>query len=256
MAMELAINFSQHLNNELHTRIDKNPNYSLRSFARQLNIDHSTLVKIINGKRAMGVDLIRRLGQLLNLPSNLVKHYCHESLKEKHELNIEKKYLNIKQDYLEIISKWYYFALLELTRTKNFKQDEKWIAEELQISIDEVRKTVERLIRIGFLEIDTKGMWHDRSSSCTTTTNIPNTNNALKEMQKDILQRSQDALDSIDIKNRDQSSMLMAIDQSNIELAKEKIKHFRREMDELLSSGDDLDSVYQLSVSFFPVTKL
>ena len=36
---------------ELDSRIKKNPSYSLRSFAKSLNISHAALSQILNGKR-------------------------------------------------------------------------------------------------------------------------------------------------------------------------------------------------------------
>ncbi|MBC7742257.1 MAG: hypothetical protein H7061_08670, partial [Bdellovibrionaceae bacterium] len=54
------------LKSELNLRISVNQRYSLRAFARSLKLDPSTLSKIINGQRKLGVkgqtNLLAKLG--------------------------------------------------------------------------------------------------------------------------------------------------------------------------------------------------
>ena len=62
-----SIGFLQFLQQELERRCQKNPRYSLRSFAKYLEIDPSALSKILNGKRPLGKRLIRRFAFKLAL---------------------------------------------------------------------------------------------------------------------------------------------------------------------------------------------
>ncbi len=56
---------------ELETRISRNPQYSLRSFARQLSIDPSLLCKILKGKRSIGAKMSLHLIKQLRLNPSL-----------------------------------------------------------------------------------------------------------------------------------------------------------------------------------------
>lgn len=51
---------------EYRLRHSKNGGYSMRAFARDLDIDSSTLVKIVSGRRKIGVSIVRQM--YLNMP--------------------------------------------------------------------------------------------------------------------------------------------------------------------------------------------
>jgi hypothetical protein len=51
---------------EYQLRHSKNGGYSMRAFARDLDIDSSTLVKIVSGRRKIGVTIVRQM--YLNMP--------------------------------------------------------------------------------------------------------------------------------------------------------------------------------------------
>src|SRR5215467_13355636 len=59
--------FRIYLQSELARRCLSNPQYSLRSFALQLGINHSTLSQLLRGKRAMTPRMIETLGERLKL---------------------------------------------------------------------------------------------------------------------------------------------------------------------------------------------
>lgn|GEM_PF-5007755 len=67
--------FRQYLNLELDRRIMRNPRYSLRSFARFLEVDSSALSKMLRGKRPLGRKMIRQLGPRLGLNADEVLYY-------------------------------------------------------------------------------------------------------------------------------------------------------------------------------------
>lgn len=56
------------LRNELAKRMAKNQQYSLRSFARSLEIDAGTLSKIISGKRLPSFKLAKKILLKISLP--------------------------------------------------------------------------------------------------------------------------------------------------------------------------------------------
>ena len=75
--------FRQFLEDELARRSQNYPRYSLRAFARHLEVDSSFLSKILNGKRTVTLRTIRMFGERLNLP--------HEELHKFAEMSREKK---------------------------------------------------------------------------------------------------------------------------------------------------------------------
>ena len=134
-----------------------------------------------------------------------------------------------------------------------FQSDIRWIANTLNLPFGVALGAVERLKRLGLLTVDDGG--HLVCARSNTTTTFRGTHEALRHLQREILQQAQTALEEVPIEKRDQSSITMAIDSSRLPEAKEKIKRFRRELMEFLEGGETKDAVFQLSVSLFPVSQ-
>ena len=113
------------------TRCEKNSQYSLRSYAKALDMDCSTLSKILRGKRVLGKRLIRKLAPSLNLSLPEIEKFISYDIRQKN-LFIDREsddleYLQHTLDNFQIISDWYHYAILELMRLDYFIPDSKWI---------------------------------------------------------------------------------------------------------------------------------
>jgi uncharacterized protein (TIGR02147 family) len=259
--------FRLFLQSELLRRCEKNPAYSVRAFARALGCDISTLSKILSGKRTVGRLAIERMGARLGLGPTQIQQFAHQSPSRENVVQtptrrkrmgtgaeVDPNYQQLTIDSFKIISDWYHFAILELVHIEHFKPDTKWIAKTLGLRVAEVSAATERLIRIGFLKIDENGQWTDLSGGKTTTIGNRFTHSALKNLQKRILEKAIDALEDTPFELRDQSAITIAMNSSRMPEAKEKIKAFRRELAGFVRQGP-LDSVYQISVSLYPLTQ-
>ena len=67
--------FRVHLQNEFIDRCKKNPRYSLRAFARSLEIDSSSLSRLLNGKRMVSKTMHLVLGEKLGLAPHIIKYF-------------------------------------------------------------------------------------------------------------------------------------------------------------------------------------
>lgn len=83
------LDFRQYLEDELNRRSQSSPRYSLRAFARHLEVDSSFLSKILNGKRTVTLRTIRMFGERLNMPTEELHRYADISRdrKMKRKLN-------------------------------------------------------------------------------------------------------------------------------------------------------------------------
>ena len=254
-----AASFKLYLQNELLRRCEKNPAYSLRGFARTLGCDVATLSKMLKGQRGIGRITIENLGSRLGLNPNEITAFITKGKKGKRvnkgQDSVGIDYQQLTMDSFKVIADWYHYGILELMRVDHFRPDPKWIAKSLGITVSEVNIAVERLKRIELLEITTAGEWIDLTSGTSTTTGNPFTAAAFKKLQRQVLEKAITALDEVPFEERDQSSVTMAIDSSLLPEAKEKIKVFRRDLGKFLSRGEKRDSVYQLGVSLYPITK-
>lgn len=70
--------FRSFLQDELEKRCKKNPRFSLRAFARTLEVEPSALSKILHGKRALTPKMLMRMASQLGLPDNEIERFAQK----------------------------------------------------------------------------------------------------------------------------------------------------------------------------------
>lgn len=252
--------FRLFLQGELLRRCRANPAYSLRAFARALQTDYSSLAKLLKGQRPIGNITIRRFGSRLGLsPTQVESFLAHRAgshaFSPETAAKAEASYQQLTLDSFQVISDWQHYAILELMRIDGFEADVRWIARRLGLANTEVRVAIERLERIGILEVTPQGKWIDHSEGRSTTIGNEFTSAAFRNMQRQVLEKALVALEEVDFEKRDQTSMTIAIDTRLIPQARDRIKKFRRELSVFLSRGERRDAVYNLGISLYPLTR-
>lgn len=239
---EKNLDLSTILEQELSKRVHQNPHYSLRAFARLINVDPSTLSQVLRKKRTLSKKLsapiLAKLG-VVQSPDGV------ESVFEATKLTA---------DVIAYIGEWHHHAIFELASTQNFVRTpfkaSRFISKELGISMSAAKDALDRLMRLGLLDRHLKP-----TSKNLTTTGIPGTTTALRNWQRQVLEKAIRALDEVSIEERDQSSLCVAINRRRLPEAKALIARFRRELNALADRDLKKNSVYQLGVSFYPLTK-
>ncbi len=127
-----AVTFRAVLRAEFERRQSANPRYSLRSFARDLSLDHSTLSQILRGRRRLTGRTVRALGRRLRLSTAEVAELCA----------------------LENES-----AVLSVLDRRNFQADSRWVASMIGIPLDEVNVTLQRLLRKRIVTMTARARW-------------------------------------------------------------------------------------------------
>lgn len=126
-----------------------------------------------------------------------------------------------------------------------------FIAKSLKLPIVEVDKGLNILINLDLVEFRT-GRLILKEQTLETTHDIPS--DSLKKVHLSFLSQANKALYNIPVKERDFSTMTMAIDETKIPMAKEKIKEFRRSLTKFLTNGKR-SKVYTINMQFFPLQK-
>ena len=250
--------FQQFIVSEFERRKKINPRYSLRAFAQHLNIQASLLSRILRGKIPLTEKALNRFCEPLNIGQSEYKSFSREIREEKTSRGQKKSdevIREIKLDEFKFIQDWYHFVILELTTLPGFQPDPEWISKKINITKSEAQMALKRLIDIGELEINAHG---ELVSAHKTSTLLEQglTNAAFKRRQKQVLQKASEAMDLIPIELRDQSAITIPVDQELMPEIKERIKKFRRSLATYIEKNNkNADSVYELSVSFFPWTQ-
>jgi uncharacterized protein (TIGR02147 family) len=233
------------LKNEFQKRAQKNPSFSLRAFSQKLDIDQSLLSKILQGKRKFSDENAKKISQFLGIYLEKLSQGKNPSFKTNYDL--------LKEDQFLLISAWYHFALLELIKTKGFHNSPSYISSKLGISEADAKMSVDRLKRLGFVAEKNKKLKLTKSSN--TWVDLEKTNAARKSLQKVMQEKSLNALEDFSFDEREHSSLTVAIDPKHLPEIKKKITEFRRSLDLWIEEKGNPKEVYNLCVSFFPLTK-
>lgn len=235
------------LQKQFTDRCQKNPRYSLRAFAQLLNLDASTVSQILSGKRAPSRKASLEICERLSVSARDLK-----VLGLAQSTTTSDNFIQLSLDTQAVLADWYHFAILELTFVKNFDSDPRWIAKQLSLSVIEVRAAVERMLRLGLLDRQ-NGRLVKTHGSITNHTGL-STTVARKTLQKQILTKALAAIDEVPQEEKDITSLTMSIDPKNLDIAREMIKRFRRELCALLETGEQ-QRVYNLAVQLYPISK-
>lgn len=246
------------LESEYLARKRKNSGYSLRAFAKFLEIPSGRLSQLLSEKRRFTPKLGVKIASRLNFDprqTELLLQAIRSSRSPAAASKPEKPkalYRAIEMDSFQAIADPIHYSLLSLLEVSGFKGSAKSIAEKLGISLVEARAAADRLERMGFLKRE-KGSYRLVAEEARTTSHDVSSA-ALREAHKKVLRETAESIDEIALELRDVTSITMAIDPRRLPEAKERIRAFRRGLSEFLESGNRSE-VYRLNIQLMPVTK-
>ncbi|HVK62126.1 MAG TPA: TIGR02147 family protein, partial [Bdellovibrionales bacterium] len=159
-----------YLKGVLEQRLRDNARYSLRAFARDLQVTPARLSEILNRKKGLSLEAATLMAKRLSLSEQETRFFCDlvqmadarsASAKKVAEIRIDREiqsqnFNTIQLDVFKVISDWHHFAILELTLVDGFRSDSAWIAKKLGISAHEVKAAIDRLVTLELLELKGK----------------------------------------------------------------------------------------------------
>lgn len=249
----------QRIQAELDKRKLQNSSYSLRALARDLELNHSLLSRIIASKIQMTPKIFERIAGPLKLTPEELALFKNE-IKQRKKIQSKEKvntanFRTLQIEEFKMVQDWYNFAILEIVKLDGFNPTPEWISKKLNISRDEASLALERLVHLELLQKNTNGVY-TKVSSHVSVMNPSFTATAMKDRQKTVLYKAIEALETLPIELRDNSSMTLSIDSSMLPEIKEKIKKMRRSLaNNITDKSKKRNEVYELSISFFPWTK-
>lgn len=235
----------------------ENPSYSLRAFARDLDVHPSTMSQIIKGNRSLPFKDSAHIVMKLKL-SPVDRTLFMESLMRK-KTNIDEIKIDaldqrfmLDEGYYKIIAEWEHFAVLDLFELADFAPSIEGITAKLDVTTNRAQVVLNNLITCGLVE-DRDGKLVKVHEDIRTTEDI--SNRALKESHIETMKMGIHKLEEIEVELRDFSSTTVGVDLDKLPEAKTIIREFRQKMSALLRDGHKTD-VYQLAIQFYPLTKI
>lgn len=242
------------LQNELERRLKKRAAYSLRKFAYDLDLSASILSRILSGKVPVSPSTLKKLSLVLRINTSDIRkiNYFGKQYRVRHPKKVLYQPLQLEQ--FSLINQWYYFAILELIKLKNFRSCPDWIAKTLSISPQVAKHALQVLAHEGFVEIEPNKITKITPDLCMlskTATSQPQI-----ELQRQILTKAIDALENVEFLRRSQSSLTIAMDPRALPEVQNELAKCRDKIDALVANYRGKEQVYHLSLSFYPVTKI
>jgi len=261
--MQSQLEYQVFLQSELSRRKHRNPSYSLRAFARDLNISVSKLSLVMRGMKGLsaksGQKIAKNIGlgdQETELFISLIeaKHSRSRVTRERALNALAQRFSLLPFETFQIICDWQYFAILELAETADFKSNAKWIARKLGLEEKFAKECIQKLFDLGLLVTDQNGKWIQTHIDLETPTEIPSRD--IRNHHHQILNKAKEVLEEVAIDERDFSAMTLAFSSSEMEKAKKMIKEFRRYFStEMAIPSQPKDRVYTLAIQLLPLDR-
>jgi uncharacterized protein (TIGR02147 family) len=250
---------------ELNKRKANRPLYSLRSFAKKLQIPAPALSEILNGKRGLSRSRAETIAKSLEM-NLLEKEYFVALVESTHARSKKLRDLAFTQvrkcqeicdnplppDQFAVIADWWHLAILELARTRGFQSCPLWIAQKLGISISQVRDAVGRLLRMKILKKTGDRLKPANDWLMTSGEDIPS--KFIRKFHKDLMQKAFDAIESQSVETRNLSSLVFSIDMSDAQTMRELKKiivQFNRKVNKLGTTRGQQTQLYCFATQLF-----
>jgi uncharacterized protein (TIGR02147 family) len=256
-----VITYPSMLKNELQSRQRKNGSYSVSSFARDIGISQPFLTQILSRKRKLGSEKAVLLAERLKLKPtrkklflNLVRLELTRDPRSRailqaeidNQLRNSPKFSVLSEDTFNVVADWYYFAILELTALKAFKNDPTWISKRINVPVSEVEAAIHRLKRVGLLE-EVDGLLRKVEKDYLFE-NVPS--QAIRKHHQQSLNLASSALKNQPMDEREFFTISMPMNPELMGRAKSAIREFSEALMAEMQAAEP-KSVYKLCVQFF-----
>lgn len=244
------------------------PDFSLRSLSKAMDISHTLLVMLLQGKRGLRVKHAGPIARGLNLSSQerlflqaLIQFDCATDAEEKHlcslwlaDLHPERQFQTRQIEEFLVISHWLHMAIFAMTDLKDLEGTAESLQKRLHTKVDanQVQAALERMINLGLIEKTPSGQLRSTCQNLTTPDDIAN--EGARKYHKGVMELAADALDKLPLDKREFQSFALAVEKKKIPVAKEMIRKFRNQFVKAMASEAG-DEVYQMNLQFFQLTE-
>jgi len=256
----------------LSERTAVNPHYSLRAFARDLEISPQQLSNVINGRRGISPAASEKIAARLELTPHQKEVFC-ESLKAEFSVSKSQKIVaqaklaslakesttkTLELDLFKAISNWHHMALIELIKisgkklSPNQSQRLNWLSQKLGVPENEVKLALRRLERLELVRKTPTGYAVNQDTVISDQGLSPE---SIRNYHRQILEKSLAALAFQTSDERYGSSSTLPVKVKNLARAKKLIQKFRVEFAKEISDHEDGEEIYALSLQFFRLTQ-
>jgi len=247
--------------------------FSFQFMGRKVGVDPSALAKVLAGQRHLANQKISLMADLCELEGRhadyfeALVHFC-KAKSQKQSREWFEKLLKIRANSGHVLSArqykfyshWYYTAIRAILGIEDFRiEDAAKIGKRLDPPLQErrVSQSLKFLLTHGLISENEDG-WlrpvHKHISSGNPREKAVDVQ-SIRRFQAEMIEQAKNSLENHDPQDRDFSTMTVAIGSEALDDVREIIAECRRAVRERLEMCENADTVYQLNMQFFPISR-
>lgn len=236
----------------------KNGSYSVRAFAKKLNLQPSATNEILKGQRFVSKKVAEKIATRLQLDpterSNLLSQFPEKLNRNKVKIDRDNSLeaLKLSSEQFSLISEWIHFALISFMKTKDFKEDYSYLASKFSVSENMIKKAIERMISIKLIKRDKNGKLKRTNYKINTTDDIQDL--SLQKAHMADMDMAKDKIQNLDVLQRDFSFLIFNGNPKYLPKAKEILRRAQDDLEKLMDQ-DQANVVYKLCTYLFPLSQ-
>lgn len=258
---------AEYLKMHLRELQDKNPSYSLRAFAKKINISPGGLSQILNQQKKISLDRALNISRLLNLSERETSYFSrlvqadsianqNSRIKWLDELNLDFSEFsttrNLEIDQFRLISDWYGLAILQWITHFPKRTSVSEIAEAFKIKVSDVSRSLERLCHLEIIEKSGADQFKILTDRIEVTSQIPS--EVIQSYYRSLLPIIEHNISAQDSRERVIGAEVMAFDDSQIDEVRKLSDEFLISLQKLSMKSKNKKSVYQAFFNFFKLS--
>jgi uncharacterized protein (TIGR02147 family) len=263
------LNYQTFLKDLYDLKKARSPYFSYRYLGKRLAVDPGYLVKIIQGKMQLPVKSVDRLIQYCGLQGREAE-YLKEMLiygraKRIKDIKVhfenmirlrEKELRKVEISQYSFFKKWYHSAIHCLLMFHEFDGDFKILASNLspKISVEEAEESIRLLQDLNFIRKTPSGKYVVTDNRLSTGEKWQSV--AIRNYQEECLKLAAESLSRHEKGIRDISTVTIPMSDKDFEEVKDRIKDLRQSLLHLDPENGAPNSVYQVNIQLFPLTKI
>lgn len=224
---------------------DKNPRYSMRSFAKKLGISIATLSQVMRSQLKLSRKRAIVISKKLELSARDKKR-VRMLLGQQAELE---KVLMSPEDQ-ELQADWVTSAILYSFDLDQESPSAAELAKRLSISVLDAEKKINELIKRNYLEKDEEGRLFRPDKIWKTPDG--DVNEFVRKTHESNLELTAKAFRKIPIEERDYTALMFAGNRRQLEAVRKEIRHFYDRILVIMEESPR-DELYQMAISLYPI---
>jgi transcriptional regulator with XRE-family HTH domain len=225
----------------------RNPRYSLRSFAKKIGWPVSTISALLSGKRplspARAADLIRGLGMDEREQERLLAILGHVPSTEANSLPPE---------FVKDLLSWKVFAVMAFFELDaSVSKDFSGLAERFGFSTEETNKIINLLLKSGLLKKTEAGAYIASSEDWDAGPDMPVTTTI--NFHREVMEAVSASIDHFDKNAMNCTTTVFAGSRKDFELIKEEIGRFHSKVATISEGAKSKEEVFILASHYIPL---